>query len=139
FVAGEDAGGVHGANRLGGNGVANSTVYGGVAGDEMARYLAAGPGLPEPDPELLEAEVDRALHPFLRRAGNVNELREQLMDVMWEDAGILRTDAGLSRCLARLAELKQAIDATGIGNGDRVFNMAWHDWLHLRNLADVSE
>ena len=139
FVAGEDAGGVHGANRLGGNGVANSTVYGGVAGDEMARYLAAGPGLSEPDPELLEAEVDRALHPFLRRAGNVNELREQLMDVMWEDAGILRTDAGLSRCLARLAELKHAIDATGIGNGDRVFNMAWHDWLNLRNLADVSE
>ena len=38
FVAGEDAGGAHGANRLGGNGVANSTVYGGVAGDVMARF-----------------------------------------------------------------------------------------------------
>src|SRR6185436_3006022 len=36
YVAGEDAGGVHGANRLGGNGVANSTVYGAVAGDVMA-------------------------------------------------------------------------------------------------------
>ena len=34
FVAGEDSGGVHGANRLGGNGVANSTVFGGLAGDE---------------------------------------------------------------------------------------------------------
>src|SRR6266700_5611748 len=36
FVAGEDSGGVHGANRLGGNGVANSTVFGGIAGDAMA-------------------------------------------------------------------------------------------------------
>src|SRR5210317_766806 len=41
FVAGEDSGGAHGANRLGGNGVANSTVYGGIAGEEMARFVAA--------------------------------------------------------------------------------------------------
>ena len=41
FVAGEDAGGVHGANRLGGNGVANSTVFGGIAGDTMAAWVAA--------------------------------------------------------------------------------------------------
>ena len=39
FVAGEDAGGAHGANRLGGNGVANSTVFGGIAGDVMAAYV----------------------------------------------------------------------------------------------------
>ena len=36
FVAGEDASGMHGANRLGGNGVANSTVFGGIAGETMA-------------------------------------------------------------------------------------------------------
>jgi len=36
YAAGEDAGGVHGANRLGGNGIADSTVYGGIAGDSMA-------------------------------------------------------------------------------------------------------
>ncbi|MDN3713601.1 FAD-binding protein [Paracoccus cavernae] len=35
YVAGEDAGGAHGSNRLGGNGVANSTVFGGIAGDVM--------------------------------------------------------------------------------------------------------
>ena len=44
FVAGEDAGGMHGANRLGGNGVANSTVFGGIAGDTMAAWIAANPG-----------------------------------------------------------------------------------------------
>ena len=44
FVAGEDASGMHGANRLGGNGVANSTVFGGIAGDVMPRWIAANPG-----------------------------------------------------------------------------------------------
>src|SRR3954452_1186867 len=39
FVAGEDSGGVHGANRLGGNGVANSTVFGAVSGDTMAAWV----------------------------------------------------------------------------------------------------
>src|SRR5438105_4663809 len=38
FAAGEDTGGVHGANRLGGNGVANSTVFGAIAGDSMAMH-----------------------------------------------------------------------------------------------------
>src|SRR5258706_12467316 len=40
FVAGEDASGMHGANRLGGNGVANSTVFGGIAGDGMSEWIA---------------------------------------------------------------------------------------------------
>src|SRR5580692_1491527 len=48
FVAGEDAGGVHGANRLGGNGVANSTVFGGIAGATMAHWVARQRVLAEP-------------------------------------------------------------------------------------------
>ena len=42
YAAGEDTGGVHGANRLGGNGVANSTVFGGIAGDVMGARTARG-------------------------------------------------------------------------------------------------
>ena len=41
FAAGEDAGGVHGANRLGGNGVADSIVFGARAGDTMAEYIVS--------------------------------------------------------------------------------------------------
>ncbi len=139
FVAGEDAGGVHGANRLGGNGVANSTVYGGVAGEAMARYVRSEGSWTEPDGDLLDAEVERALHPFDRPRGDVNALRERLMDIMWEDAGILRTADGLSRCLSRLAELRGEIMNTGIGDTSRVFNVTWHDWLNLASLVDISE
>src|SRR5881394_808661 len=55
FAAGEDTGGVHGANRLGGNGVANSTVFGGIAGDAMARWVRSEGELRAPDPAALES------------------------------------------------------------------------------------
>ena len=54
FAAGEDTGGVHGANRLGGNGVANSTVFGAIAGDAMAAGSQARASR-EPDPAAIEA------------------------------------------------------------------------------------
>src|ERR1700719_2001933 len=49
YAAGEDTGGVHGANRLGGNGVANSTVFGGIAGASMARAVLRDGSHADPD------------------------------------------------------------------------------------------
>ena len=80
YVAGEDAGGAHGANRLGGNGVANSTVYGGIAGEVMGRDIALQNSLRDPDETVIEAEVARAMHPVGRSEsrhvqGHIHELR----------------------------------------------------------------
>src|ERR671927_286100 len=58
FVAGEDSGGVHGANRLGGNGVANSTVFGAVAGDTMAAWTR-GQEFRQPDARAIKAAIVR--------------------------------------------------------------------------------
>jgi fumarate reductase flavoprotein subunit len=138
FVAGEDASGMHGANRLGGNGVANSTVFGGIAGDVMPAWIDANPGYREPDPDALAAEGERALHPFARRPGNVNALRERLLDVMWEDVGVLRDAAGLERGLRQIEDIESELLATGIPNETRAFNLTWHDWLNLRSLCEVS-
>src|SRR5258707_4924357 len=55
FVAGEDASGMHGANRLGGNGVANSTVFGGIAGDVMPPWTPANPGRRQPAATAIES------------------------------------------------------------------------------------
>src|SRR5216683_427947 len=85
FVAGEDASGMHGANRLGGNGVANSTVFGGIAGDAMPKWIASNPGRRVPDEDVLAAEFSRALHPFAQKPGDLNRLRERLLDLMWDD------------------------------------------------------
>jgi fumarate reductase flavoprotein subunit len=138
FVAGEDASGMHGANRLGGNGVANSTVFGGIAGDVMPRWIAAHGGHREPDAAVLDAEVARALHPFARKGGNLNELREKLLDTMWDDVGVVRDQAGLARGLATLDAIEAELLATGLADEGRTFNLTWHDWLNLRSLTEIS-
>src|SRR5215468_10333472 len=138
FVAGEDASGTHGANRLGGNGVANSTVFGGIAGDVMPRWIAANPGHRAPDEHVLDAEVERALHPFTRKGGNLNNLREKLLDTMWDDVGVVRDREGLDRAIAVLDTIEAELLATGLAEEGRTFNMTWHDWLNLRSLTEVS-
>ena len=121
FVAGEDSGGVHGANRLGGNGVANSTVFGGIAGLTMARWLS-GDGAPrEPDPAAAAAAIDQAERPFTARGGEVDLglLRERLHATMWDDAGIVRNAASLARAEAALAELHAEHQAYALPSAGR--------------------
>ncbi|MDD9910535.1 MAG: FAD-binding protein [Ahrensia sp.] len=139
YVAGEDAGGAHGSNRLGGNGVANSTVFGGVAGDVMARHVAAMNTQREPDEAVLEAEIARALHPFSKPAGAVIELRQTLQNAMWDDIGVMRTKAGLKRGLRAVEDVRAALMETGVQDGSRAFNLTWHDWLNLSSLCDISK
>jgi fumarate reductase flavoprotein subunit len=138
FVAGEDASGMHGANRLGGNGVANSTVFGGIAGDVMPVWLARNALPRTPDEDALEAETARALHSFSRRPGDLNRLRERLFEIMWEEVGVVRDAAGLDRAMAALGDIEAELLATGVATGERRFNLTWHDWLNLRSLVEVS-
>ncbi|MBI1776717.1 MAG: FAD-binding protein [Proteobacteria bacterium] len=141
FAAGEDTGGVHGANRLGGNGVANSTVFGGIAGESMADWIKAGAGFRAVDEDRVAAGVSRATQPFQLPAGHSSEIesvREKLYEVMWEDVGVLREERGLRRAEAALPELDQRLDRVGFGAAAPGFNLAWHDWLNLKNLILVS-
>jgi fumarate reductase flavoprotein subunit len=138
YAAGEDTGGVHGANRLGGNGVANSTVFGGIAGDTMARDIDAGAPWREPDEAAIEAAVARARAPLERPAGNVEAVREALHELMWEDAGIIRDAASLERAAAGLDRLDDQLDQIGVDASNLAFNLTWHDWLNLKNLILVS-
>jgi fumarate reductase flavoprotein subunit len=137
FAAGEDTGGVHGANRLGGNGVANSTVFGGIAGDTMARWVPREGAIEEPDPAALEAALALAQAPLGRPAASLSPIRDALHVLMWEKAGILRDAAGLAHAARELDALDTALDAAGVGDA-RAFNPGWQEWLNLRSLILVS-
>jgi fumarate reductase flavoprotein subunit len=139
YVAGEDSGGVHGANRLGGNGVANSTVFGGVAGESMAAAVGKGADWREPDAEVLEREVARCLKPFAGKPGDLNQIRETLVDLMWDKAGIVRDEKMLKECIAELEELGQRHTETGLADSTRAFNLTWHDWMNLESQILVSK
>ena len=139
YCAGEDAGGVHGSNRLGGNGVANSTVYGGIAGEVMAAALRGeGGARVATDEAALAAAAARVRQPFGRPAGDLNEIRLGLLDLMWDEAGIIRDAESLARAAAGLAELRQRLEASGLGDQNPAFNLTWHDWLNLDSQLEVS-
>ncbi len=139
YVAGEDAGGAHGSNRLGGNGVANSTVYGGIAGDVMGADIRSMGALREPDEDVMAAELARACHPLTRKPELVLPLRKQLQEAMWDEVGVMRTEAGLKRGLGRIVEISDALGNVGVAADNLAFNLTWHDWLNLRSLCDISE
>jgi len=138
FAAGEDTGGVHGANRLGGNGVANSTVFGGLAGDAMAPFVKKSSVLSDPNEGEIDAAIARALAPFGKPSGDMNAIRDRLYDVMWDDAGIIRNCESLERTLLQLDEMAADLAITGLAEEDRRFNLSWHDWMNLENLILVS-
>jgi fumarate reductase flavoprotein subunit len=138
FVAGEDSGGVHGANRLGGNGVANSTVFGAVAGDAMAAWVSGRKHL-DADLAAIDAAVAICERPFDGRgSSSLEPIREKLYEVMWEKVGIIRDAAGLLDAQADLHALDRALDGHSLPTAERAFNLTWHDWLNLKSLVAVS-
>ena len=139
FVAGEDAGGAHGSNRLGGNGVANSTVFGGIAGDEMAKEVASIASHAELDTQGIDRAMERALYPLSLNGGSIHEIREDLLSTMWEHVGVMRTADALQRGLTKIRALRLELQSTGVALKARSFNMAWHEWLNLESLIETSE
>ncbi len=138
FAAGEDTGGVHGGNRLGGNGVANSTVFGGIAGDSMAAWIPEHGRFREPDGSAIAAAIAACRIPLDHPQGDIGALRERLYELMWEDVGIFRDASGLRRAEGALVALDEELDHTGIAGDTLAFNLTWQDWLNLKSLVLVS-
>jgi fumarate reductase flavoprotein subunit len=138
YAAGEDTGGVHGANRLGGNGVANSTVFGGIAGDAMGETVAPGSPLPDPDAAAIELARARAFAPLGKPAGDLEAVRRALHHVMWDEVGILRSGETLARGRERLEALTREIAEIGVADSNRAYNLTWMDRLNLENLILTS-
>jgi succinate dehydrogenase flavoprotein subunit len=126
FVAGEDAGGVHGANRLGGNGVADSIVYGGRAGDAMADYVL-GRELPKSS-----VNGERWRYPSREAGETPFALRKELEDLMWRKAGVVRRGPDLESALTELASLVERAESARIDSLP-----AWNAALDLSNLIVV--
>jgi succinate dehydrogenase / fumarate reductase flavoprotein subunit len=139
FAAGECAGGMHGANRLGGNSLSDLLVFGQRAGAGAAEYatgLAAQPVV-----EIAEAEaaaVEMLGH--FDRAGNENPyaIQKELQETMHTLVGIIRTESELQEALGKIRELKERARNTGV-EGNRQYNPGWHLAMDLRSMLAVSE
>jgi succinate dehydrogenase / fumarate reductase flavoprotein subunit/fumarate reductase flavoprotein subunit len=139
FVAGEDAGGVHGANRLGGNGVAESTVFGCVAGDFVSTLL---PPLRDVSDAQFQKIATEALAPLDRngsekRDERVVDLKAEMQTLMWENVGLVRSGIELREAIETLSTLRERLNRVSVQPVKR-YNLEWQEYLNLRNFLDVS-
>jgi succinate dehydrogenase/fumarate reductase flavoprotein subunit len=138
FAAGEDGSGVHGANRLGGNGVAESTVYGARIGDAAAKWVKSAK-MGELRREQV-AEAQAAAEQFLNRTDGESPwtIREELGKVMWERVGIVRSGEKLNQALDEIGSLTNRAERMKAPGG-RAFNLTWQQTMDMRNMLMASE
>ncbi|MDR2801101.1 MAG: FAD-binding protein [Desulfovibrio sp.] len=140
FVAGEDSGGVHGANRLGGNGICESCVYGRLAGKAIAKFLSDRENryLAETSPGMVEEAIARISAPFDRKSGMVPMAnRREIQEVNWNKVGVVRKREDLEDALSDFASLRKDVQRAFVSGG-RAYNMAFNIHIDTLSFIDVS-
>jgi len=139
FAAGEVAGGLHGANRLGGNSLTDLLVFGTRAGFHAAKYSRELSDAIDPSKELLKQLEKLALEPFdSERTENPYALMADLQETMELHIGIIRTSDEMGKGIELLQALKIRGERVHV-QGNRQYNPAWHYTLDLRNMLCVAE
>ena len=139
FAAGEVAGGMHGANRLGGNSLSDLLVFGMRTGAGAAAHAATVKAQPYVDPVQVRGAARELAAPLERGGGeDPYAIQRDLQDVMQRLVGIFRVEGDLQDAILELAGLKARWPGVGV-RGGRVFNPGWNLVFELRNLLVVSE
>jgi succinate dehydrogenase / fumarate reductase flavoprotein subunit len=140
YAAGEVAGGMHGANRLGGNSLGDLLVFGKRAGEYAADYARGlGPSRPAISGSDLDAAAKEDLAPFEREGGeNPYTVHQDLQKVMQDLVGIIRTAEELSSAIKEVEALRQRIANLTV-EGHRQYNPGWNLAIDLRNMLLVSD
>jgi succinate dehydrogenase / fumarate reductase flavoprotein subunit len=142
FAAGEVAGGLHGANRLGGNSLSDILVFGRRAGEGAAAFAQGRGEIGAIDESLIEGEEKMMLQPFANYEAGKREnpftFMADLQEVMGEYNGIARTGEGLAEGLKRLLVLKERVNDLAVADS-RMFNPGWHSARDQRFMVEVCE
>jgi succinate dehydrogenase / fumarate reductase flavoprotein subunit len=139
FAAGEVAGGMHGANRLGGNSLSDLLVFGRRAGASAADFALGISQAVEIDETQVEAIAKHALS-FFDNDGRENaySAHQALQNTMQELVGIIRTESELVEAKDRLVELEERAKVVSV-EGHRQFNPGWHLALDLEAMLAVAQ
>ena len=130
---------VHGANRLGGNSLLETVVFGRRAGRAAAAWAKSVP-LPDfPADALRRAEAERER--MLRDGGTerVGALRNEMQDVMNADFQIYRTESDMKQGLQKIRQLRQRFQRVRIDDKSRIFNTALQEAYELGFMLDLAE
>jgi len=141
FAAGECACvSIHGANRLGGNALMETIVYGRRAGSRAAEYaegIETSAVSVEESVAVERARIGRWLAP--RTGERIGAVRDEIGRVMAEHFGILRTGEQMAKGARKLSALRARVPGTMLQDRGRVFNMELIDALQLESMIDLAE
>ena len=132
---------VHGANRLGGNSLLETVVFGRLVADTIIQEV---PPMPRPDPAPVGAavrEMDEKVRGILARTGGESlfPLLDSLKGIMFSDFGIFRDGTAMEQGLARIRELKKRFDNVSLGDKERAANQTLIRWFELEYMFPVAE
>jgi fumarate reductase (CoM/CoB) subunit A len=131
FAAGEVTGGLHGANRMGGNALSETVVFGARAGNSAADW-AKRSGAEERRSVL--KRLDERFRAFDGPGGDETGLLDRIRKIMWEEGGIVRNEAGLSRALGNMRDITGSFSFSGPGN-KKTLTSAQVSAIELRSAA----
>ena len=140
FAAGECAGGMHGANRLGGNSLSDLLVFGRRAGLGAAEYAGNLRATPKLDQEALDGVVKEMFSPFDHgsAAENPYTIQHELQDTMHTLVGIIRNKSELDEAMVQVRGYQERAQRAGV-EGHRQYNPGWHLSIDLKSMLTVSE
>ena len=140
FAAGEAVGGANGANRLSGNALSEAFVFGERAGRFAAAYVTGRQSAwSEEAARTALDEIEASRNVAVRGTGpGLAGMLVELQELMWRDAGLLRTQGGLDKALARIREMRSEI-GDHPSQSDHRFALLMQDWFDLRNSLLVAE
>ena len=133
---------IHGANRLGGNSLADGVVFGKVSGAGAADYAQAST-FADCDAEL-KAKAEEWEAKFVevtsRTSGRpVAEIRDELAVAMWNKVGIFRNEAGISEALEVIERLTKEYETCYVGDSNRTYNMAFVNYVEIKSMLTVAK
>ncbi len=139
YAAGECSGGMHGANRLGGNSLSDLIVFGRRVGAAAAEYAKSAPAS-----RIDNAQVEAAANEMTGFFGRANaedpyKLHIELQTMLHNLVGIFREESDLTTAVAKLEEFKKRVVNVGINEGQRMYNPGWHLCKDLRNMLICAE
>lgn len=134
YAAGEVCGGVHGANRLGGNALGETLVFGNIAGNRAATTAARRESISVPSSEIT-AEVER-LSELSSGSGreNLDELEQSLRQIVWDKIGVIRDKQNLEDAQKELSALKEQLTEVSLTDHRQLYQA-----IKLVNMLTVSE
>ena len=139
FACGECGGGMHGANRLGGNSLSDLLVFGRLAGVGAVNYVKGFSAAPKISESQVKEIISKATDILNRESGaNPYLVHEELQEVMNRYVNIVRTKEELETALEKLDEIKQEA-AKVKAAGTSQYNPGWHEALSLQSLIISAE